>query len=655
MPATPEEIARRALADHLAARPSSELLRRYADRRDPEAFAGLVQQFGPMVLGVCRRVLGCSADVDDAFQAVFLSLARQADSFRDPAALPAWLHRVALRVAHKALARRATASAPPDTVPDPADPFAEVAWKDVRRTLDEELDALPDKYRGPVVLCWLDGLTQDEATRRLGVSLATLKRRLDAGRELLRSRLVQRGLAPALAAAAVLDATGLRAVVPEAVKVLAVGLGVGSAVPTGLIGLEVLVSAAGPSRRTALAVVLSAGTAGGLVYALMRTPRPPEPVIPPLTPEESVAVAPMPRPRLGPLQFEPIGKPLPLAVLGANVHFTRDGRTLVSDGLIAPRAWNLTTGTRLYERPLQDGAFQEHEFDEMFVGPGDASVVIGTHRVGLRILRYDFADASTWQPEFDGGANPPLAVSPDGNTFATGGFVYEKNPPRPPDAAWNGIYKQPEPVLKLWDASNWWKPHPRKPEWPGYAGWPQWTLRNPRVLPSLRASVMAFSPDGSLLAGAGRNSVSLLEVKTGARRQLGTIHALNRVRIAFSPDGRWLAAADWSTEKTSVVKVWNLIAETERTLVATEQPNEGYFSLAFHPDGRTLVVGHRWGSIITQWDVATGANRGTLIIPPTNDSDRRPEVWALAFSPDGNTLAATRQQNVYLWKVSRRE
>ena len=80
---TTAEIARRALAEYTAARPAGELLARFASRRDPEAFAGLVHQFGPMVLGVCRRVLGPTPDADDAFQAVFVSLARQADSFRD--------------------------------------------------------------------------------------------------------------------------------------------------------------------------------------------------------------------------------------------------------------------------------------------------------------------------------------------------------------------------------------------------------------------------------------------------------------------------------------------------------------------------------------------------------------------------------------------
>jgi len=277
-PATPADIARRSLADHLAALPAAELLARYARSRDAEAFAGLVRQYGPMVLGTCRRVLGASPDADDAFQSVFLALARQAGSFRDSGALASWLHRVALRTAHKARTRRAAVAAPSADMPepvDPADPLANVAWRDVRRVLDEELDALPEKLRGAVVLCWLEGLTQDEAAARLGYSLNTLKRRLEARRALLRSRLARRGLSPALVVAAVLDPTGLRAVLPDAVALLAVEAGLEVPVSHAVESLAVSVSVSAPARgalRVALGLVV-VGTATAGVVALNRNDR----------------------------------------------------------------------------------------------------------------------------------------------------------------------------------------------------------------------------------------------------------------------------------------------------------------------------------------------------------------------------------------------
>jgi RNA polymerase sigma factor (sigma-70 family) len=203
--------------------PDCELLRRYAECRDPDAFAGLVRRFGPLVLGVCHRALGDGPDADDAFQATFLVLARRAGRVRQGVALPAWLHRVAVRTAGKARARRRPTAPLPD-LPAAADPFADVAWRDVRRVVDDELDRLPERYRGPVVLCLLDGLTRDEAARRLGYSLSTLKRRLEAGRELLRCRLTRRGLGTVAVAVGVLSAGGLRAGVPDALTAAAAGL-----------------------------------------------------------------------------------------------------------------------------------------------------------------------------------------------------------------------------------------------------------------------------------------------------------------------------------------------------------------------------------------------------------------------------------------------
>jgi len=271
VPATPVTIARRALADHLAARPAAELLARYARERDPDAFAGLVQQFGPLVLGVCRRVLGPSGDADDAFQAVFLALARRANAFRDAQALPAWLHRVALRTARKVRTRRAAPRPPGTREPtDPCDPFASVAWKDVRRVLDEELDALPEKVRGAVVLCWLDGLTQDEAAARLGTSLNTLKRRLETGRTLLRSRLARRGLAPVLIATAALAPDGLRADVPGAL-----------ATATADAALSANVIRSGWPHLFAFSAVIVAVACGLTVVCAGNAP--PEPAPPPRT------------------------------------------------------------------------------------------------------------------------------------------------------------------------------------------------------------------------------------------------------------------------------------------------------------------------------------------------------------------------------------
>jgi RNA polymerase sigma factor (sigma-70 family) len=186
----------------------AELLARYVRDRDETAFAALVDRHGPLVLGVCRRALGPSADADDAFQATFLALARSAS--RVATCVPGWLHRVALRACARTIRRRRPPSDVRESV-DPADPFAAVEWRDVRRILDEEIGRLPDRHRSPLVLCHLQGLTRDEAADKLGWSLRTLHRRLDEARAILRDRLGRRGLGPALLAAAVLSPLAVEA------------------------------------------------------------------------------------------------------------------------------------------------------------------------------------------------------------------------------------------------------------------------------------------------------------------------------------------------------------------------------------------------------------------------------------------------------------
>lgn len=173
-----------------------QLLRRYLASGDEAAFETLVARHGPMILGVCRRMLSNPADVEDAFQATFLVLVRRARGLGERDAIGPWLYGVASRVALRArceTARRASREKP----------LAEAAIQDadadpIRRELgpilDEELNRLPSKYRVPVVLCYLEGETHDEAARRLGWPLGTVKGRLVRARELLKGRLVRRGL-----------------------------------------------------------------------------------------------------------------------------------------------------------------------------------------------------------------------------------------------------------------------------------------------------------------------------------------------------------------------------------------------------------------------------------------------------------------------------
>src|SRR5262249_32619675 len=150
----------------------AELLGRFARSRDETAFAALLDRHGPMVLGVARRLTGDHHLAEDVLQAAFVSLARQADSLRRPGSVAAWLHRTAYRPAlNTARARRRRGRAEACVAPRPAtDPLAELSARELVAALDEELARLPESLRLPVVLCCLEGRTQDEAAALLGWS-----------------------------------------------------------------------------------------------------------------------------------------------------------------------------------------------------------------------------------------------------------------------------------------------------------------------------------------------------------------------------------------------------------------------------------------------------------------------------------------------------
>jgi RNA polymerase sigma factor (sigma-70 family) len=201
------------------------LLQRFVEARDETAFTVLIERHGPMVLGVCRRALGNTDDAEDAFQATFLVLARKAAAIHTTASLGSWLYRVARSVSANQRRERSRREQRERGVPSPAsrDPAAEVSWREVQAALDEELDRLPEGYRGPFVLCYLEGLTRDEAAARLGVSPGALHGRLERGRKLLGDRLIRRGLTLSAVLAASGIGEGVAQAGPSPAAVLSLG------------------------------------------------------------------------------------------------------------------------------------------------------------------------------------------------------------------------------------------------------------------------------------------------------------------------------------------------------------------------------------------------------------------------------------------------
>jgi RNA polymerase sigma factor (sigma-70 family) len=196
----------------------AELLGRFVAHRDGAALDALVRRHGPMVWGVCRRVLADHNDAEDAFQATFLVLARRAASVRPRERVGSWLYGVARQTARKARATRARRRAREGPASEFPEPEARCPRDDQAELIEHELSRLPDKYRAPVVLCVLERLTHEEAAARLGWPVGTIAGRLSRARALLAARLTRRGVATAgvaVAAAMARAETAASAGVPD--------------------------------------------------------------------------------------------------------------------------------------------------------------------------------------------------------------------------------------------------------------------------------------------------------------------------------------------------------------------------------------------------------------------------------------------------------
>jgi RNA polymerase sigma factor (sigma-70 family) len=246
-----------------------ELLGRYVAAHDQAAFAQLVRRHGPMVLGVCQRVLHHAQDAEDAFQATFVVLSRKAAMVSPPELLANWLYGVAQRVARKARAgvmkcrsRERSGSGTTLDFPAEQDRCRPPDWE---HTLDEELSRLPDKYRAPLVLCYLQGKSNAEAARTLHCEISAVKMRLSRARDLLHGRLTRRGvtLAPALLTAALTQQATATAQLPTNLLQSAVRVGLASPGAASSHALAAAVLGDMSRRRLALLAAIALLGIGG--------------------------------------------------------------------------------------------------------------------------------------------------------------------------------------------------------------------------------------------------------------------------------------------------------------------------------------------------------------------------------------------------------
>jgi RNA polymerase sigma factor (sigma-70 family) len=631
------------------------LLDHFVRERDEDAFAALVARHGPMVQGVCRRVLHDTHHAEDAFQATFLVLARKAATVRPPDRLAAWLHGVGRQVALRLLrgeARRRRREAD-RTLSRPtavaAQPLGELSARELLLIFDEELQRLPPEYRLPLTLCCLEGLTQEEAARRLGWSAGSVKGRLERGRARLHARLARRGLTLAGVLAAVEVSRGTALALPAAPTIraaLAFAAGQGQPGQATLLA-EGVIRGAIPGRWK-VAVLLLLGVGLAAAAGVLTRPKPAAPALGgevgrPAPSADAALGAGLqtspPPPTAGrQARVDGDGNPLPAGArfrLGSlrlrhgtmlhSIAFTPDGKFLVSAGWSRFISfWDPATGKeiRRIEAPAHGvNAIALSRDGKLLAGAGmDGAVILWDAATGKEIRRL----------EGHRGPVKGVAFSPKGDRLIAGdakvarlwdvarGKVLHKLP-----VGQDGV----SAVAYSHDGRRIAAASARVGETPTIFVWDAARGRQLHRLGGAGTYVyaLAFAPDGaSLLAGVEGGSVAVWDLATGKPgRPLpgkpGSLHT-----FAFSPDGKLLATGDGN----GVLRLWDWARRRERWPV-TAHPS-GVYSVAFSRDGRTLASASAEASIHL-WDVATGKPR-----PPTAGHQER--LTVVAYSPDGRTI-----------------
>ncbi len=674
-----------------------QLLEQFLARRDADAFAALVRRHGGLVFNVCRGVLAHRQDAEDAFQATFLVLARNAASIRRAESLSSWLHGVAYRIARKARGRALPyAELPPTVAASAANPAEDAAAREFTTVLHEEVDRLPARYRAPLVLCCLEGASRDEAAQRLGWTLARVKDRLERGRELLRSRLVRRGVLPATVLGAALLLPEMGPAAPPAVlanQVLRRALE-GTDVPprVAVLARGIAPSLAAASFKLATGVLVVLGLVlGGLTLAARGVNRPaPEEAEPAGSSTKETAQA----RKLG---TDLYGDPLPpgaVARLGSlqlrhsglsEVVFSADGKALISaGGDHVLRTWDVATGkltrTVQFQGDLGSWTGWSLSADTRLFAAHDARTLViwdavtGAERKRLPVPSW--ADTGSY-----------LFFSPDGHTLAGANRALDqvtvwkwkegksstfavprtKELIRPdstthigfsPDGRYLGIGPQWMEPLSIWD------------------------INEGKCVKTIEAhaSTSCFTPDGKQLAvvsidpnGTDEHVLHFYEVPGGKEvRQLPLPGKGFHWYLNFSPDGQVVAPVDtdaiylldratgkelrrlggarvgrprmavFSPDGRTLASIgvdrmhiWDVA--TGKELHEREGTTGLVYGVAYAPDGRLLATGGWVESPLSLWDPATG-RRVRLLEPGWQDA----YVRSLAFSPDAKTLAVGR-------------
>jgi RNA polymerase sigma factor (sigma-70 family) len=673
-----------------------DLLERFAGRRDEAAFAALVQRRGPLVLQVCRRLLRQEQDAEDVFQATFLVLAKKAGAIRWRDSIAPWLYGVAYRLALKARAeavrrRQQERQAAKERTAATAD---DLSWREAAAILEEELGRLPERYRAPLLLCCWEGKARDEAARLLGWTVGAVKGRLERGRELLRRRLMRRGVALSVALTAVALA---QSSVPPALADATVrtALGAAATVPPTVAGLadaalKALAAAKVKALGVLLAVVFFAAGAGVWTHqAFIGRPLqeaadnlPPAPAegadedeplaaAPPAPPEraaeekppEEKPPAPLPWPR-----EDRAGDPLPAGVaerFGTMrfrqayaiqlTAFSPDGKTLATAGGPHVYLWDAATGKELHRFEWQATSLTFSPGGEMLAVWGYSKAP--ARQPGLRVWN---TKGGALLKEVTAGNGPRkpnlLSFSTDGSrlwAFGPGqaavweigkrdSFVTSRFVDVPTAVVTGG--KPPKHLFLALSRRG------------GIAGIDDdgkgdvlLTLDPGTEFTSLAAT------DGILVGGTAKGDIHVREVIGGKAKAMGDWHSpgggtLLALAVADSKDGPRVSSVS-AHQRGVEVRVWDPKTPKELSFVKLDgapahRPGDDAIKAILSPDGKRVAVVEAAGQCVRLWDTGTGKELSTS---PGHDGP----VRQVAFLPNGKTAASFGADGVlWLWPIS---